>query len=222
MIYIPSTVPTDPRGKGIEERGYGVGGMGLGEEDSSVCPLTTLPPSSSSCSLAHEPPPSVGGIGGELVVLPTAESIVTTDISSPAGEVGVQYPPNLSSSQPVPVPEMDSHPQANHQFTNDNAETHAFTELTTVGDTTNPSPIPPTAPTEPQQTSTPQDVSALILQCQTWVELAQAVGQNTQKLIIAASRITREQRQRLTSLSRSTMPLTSRPLGALPSASSTA
>lgn len=197
MVYIPSTVPTDPSGRGLEERGYGIGGKG--EEDSSVSPLT-LPPSPSSCSLAQELAPPVGGVGGELVVSPNAESIANTDVLSSVGEVGVQYPPNLSSSQPVPVLELDSDSQALHQFTNNKAETHAFTELTLAGGTTNPSPIPPTTSGTPQQTSTPQDVSALILQCQTWVELAQAVGQNTQKLLQAANRITTEQRRGLASL----------------------
>jgi hypothetical protein len=48
--------------------------------------------------------------------------------------------------------------------------------------------------------SNPEELAALILQCQTWVELVQAVGENMKRLIQAASRITAEQRQNLTTL----------------------
>ena len=77
----------------------------------------------------------------------------------------------------------------------------AETELNTVGATTNPSPIPPIASAAPvQQSTTATELAALILQCKTWVQLAQAVGQNTKTLVKAANQITTEQRRGLASL----------------------
>lgn len=46
-----------------------------------------------------------------------------------------------------------------------------------------------------QVASTVQDLAALILQCQTWVELAQTVGQSTKKFIKVTNQMTTKQRQ---------------------------
>ncbi len=142
------------------------------------------------------PPESVGGVGGELVVPPIAESIVNTELQSLAGEVGALESSNSSDKYTDLAPGMESEPIENHQLTNLSLETSAIAELQAGGDTTNSSPISPTT----LHQATTQDLAALILQCQTWVELAQAVGWNAQKLVKAANCITTEQRRGLTSL----------------------
>jgi len=139
----------------------------------------------------------IGAIGDELVEPPIAENNISPGIQAPIGAIGALFTPESSSSDIDVAMELGSDPPLKHQFTNHEVETLVNTELEAVGATTNPAPIPPT---EPPQSSTPQEMAALILQCQTWVELAQAVGQNTQKLVKAANRLTTEQRQGLTSL----------------------
>jgi len=146
------------------------------------------------------PPEPVGGVGGELVVPPIAASIVTTEIQTLVGEVGAPGTHDLSSSYSESELALESETPVKHQFTNNEAEAPVNAEVKPVGATTNSPPISPITSVEPQQSPTPQEMAALILQCQTWVELAQAVGQNTQKLVKAANRLTREQRQGLTSL----------------------
>ncbi len=143
------------------------------------------------------PPEPVGGVGGKLVVSPIAESIVNTEMQTLAGEVGALETSNSIDNYADLASGMESELIENHQFTNLSLETCAAAELQVVGDTTNSSP---NSPTKLHQSPTSQDLAALILQCQTWVELAQAVGQNTQKLVKAANRLTTEQRRGLTSL----------------------
>jgi len=123
--------------------------------------------------------------------------IVNTEIQPLAGEVGALETSNSSDNYADLAPGMESELIENHQFTNLSLETSAAAELQVVGDTTN---TPPNSPTALHQSPTTQDLAALILQCQTWVELAQAVGWNAQKLVKAANRLTTEQRRGLTSL----------------------
>lgn len=139
----------------------------------------------------------LGEIGGELVVAPIAESITATEIQTTVGAIGGL--PHTGNGASYSASVLDDSFQ--HQFTNSGAEMIAEIEVNPVGDTTNPSPIPPIASAPLfQQSTTAPDLAALILQCQTWVQLAQAVGQNTQKLVKAANQITREQRRGLVTL----------------------
>jgi len=201
MLYVPNTVPEDvPPDAGARghERGEqtcrqtpGPNTQGVNVQNAGFMPTVVSPfPLTDAVG-------EIGAIGDELVVPPIAENIISSGIQAPVGEIGALDTPNSSSSDIDVAIGLDSAPLVKHQFTNYKAETLVDTELEAVGATTNPAPIPPT---KPPQSSTPQEMAALILQCQTWVELAQAVGQNTQKLVKAANRLTTEQRQGLTSL----------------------
>jgi len=201
MLYVPNTVPEDvppdagARGHGRGEQTCrqtpGANTQGVNVQSAGFMPAVVSPfPLTDAVG-------ETGAIGDELVGPPIAENSIGPGIQAPVGAIGALETPNSSSSDIDVAMEMDSAPLVKHQFTNYKAETLVNNELEAVGDTTNSAPIPPT---EPPQSSTPQEMAALILQCQTWVELAQAVGQNTQKLVTAANRLTTEQRQGLTSL----------------------
>jgi hypothetical protein len=155
------------------------------------------------------------GVGGQLVSSPIAENPTPTDLQTPIGEIGALANTSIISQQSNEALALSSgvipkvtgtlmatssipttsrqdnkvsghftNQVSNHQFTNSMAETSAGADFPAVGATTN---SPPTAPTA-------RELAALILQCSTWVELAQRVGQNTKTLMQAASQMTQQQR----------------------------
>lgn len=134
------------------------------------------------------------GVGGELVIPPIPQPHTDSDLQSSIGEIGDVNNTSIISEQPEEVIQLSSN---HHQFTNSTAEIAQEQELDPVGDTTNPIPIPPTVP---QQQLTAPELAALILQCSTWVELVQGIGENPSSLMTAAKTIPQEQRPRLTQL----------------------
>jgi hypothetical protein len=120
------------------------------------------------------------GVGGQLASSPITENFTITDFQAPVGEIDAQVKTSMISQQSNEAITLSS----NHQFTNWSSETTASSDLQTVGDATN---SPPTAPTA-------RELAGLILQCSTWVELAEAVGTNAKKLMQAASQMTQKQR----------------------------
>ena len=159
-------------------------------------------------------PGKLVAIGDESVDSPIAQNIARTEFRDSIGEIGEtkdiilisQLPesPIAPSTNPRTVASTGetSAEQYAHQFTNSNAKTATVAEFQPIGNTTNSSPTTPTAPTplgEPQPPTTHQ-LAALILQCQTWVELATHVGENASSLLVASKTMTKEQRSWLTHL----------------------
>lgn len=126
------------------------------------------------------------GVGGQLMIPPIAQPPINTDLQSSIGEIGDFVNPAFTSNQQDETVAVTS----DHQFTNSTAETGYQQELDPVGDTTNSPPIAPTA----------QELAAVILQCATWVELVQGIGENGSSLLAAAKTMPQEQRPRLTHL----------------------
>jgi hypothetical protein len=137
------------------------------------------------------------GVGGQLVTPPISQHNTSSDFQSSIGEIGAMDHPSTfqelaQSNEAISSP--------HHQPTNSTAETVTSQELDSVGATTNSSPIPPTAPIAQQHFSTAQELAAFILQCSTWVELVQGIGENASSLMAAAKTMLQEQRPRLTHL----------------------
>jgi hypothetical protein len=123
-------------------------------------------------------------VGEQLVRAPIAESISSNGLQTSIGEIGSKVELEITSQQLQPKVEPEMELQPDHQFTNSVAQPSSTSNLDTVGGATNSSPISPTA----------RELAALVLQCSTWVELAQKVGSNAKKLMQAASKMTRQQR----------------------------
>ncbi|MBW4640531.1 MAG: DUF3987 domain-containing protein [Gloeocapsa sp. UFS-A4-WI-NPMV-4B04] len=157
-------------------------------EGSEMTYIPNTVPAVDECELV-----GVGGVGGELRTPPIPQPHTNTDLQSSIGEIGEIVDSTSTPNQPVEA--VTSFP--NHQFTNSTAEITEQQELDPVGDTTNPIPIPPTMP---QQQLTAPELAALILQCSTWVELVEGIGENSSSLMTGAKIMPQEQRPRLTDL----------------------
>ncbi|PSB26414.1 DUF3987 domain-containing protein [Chlorogloea sp. CCALA 695] len=135
-------------------------------------------------------------VGAELVESPIAETFSIDKIQPSIGEVGEvatsvcfspvitlenhsQFPP---SHQLLPEPLI-------HQFTNNNAETISVAEIEAVGDTTNSTPIAPT-----------HNLALLLLQSTTWMEIAEELQKDSQKLIDVMNQFDKEQRKKIASV----------------------
>jgi len=121
------------------------------------------------------------GVGAKLVSSPTTESPTSTALQNSIGEIGAS-----SVSAPVSFKQSDENFDNSpiHQFTNSSPESVAPSKQKAVDDSTNATPTAPTA----------KELAVLVIQCQTWVELATRVEQNAKKLMKAASQMTSEQR----------------------------
>jgi hypothetical protein len=130
-------------------------------------------------------------IEGTQVVKPqTDNSITNADLQAPIGEQIDSF--NISEQANEAL--CSSLAQ---QFTNSNTPTLANTCTWAVGDPTNSLSI---APTELQQSPTKQELAAVILQCQSWVELVQFVGDQGELLKAAATTMTPQGRRSLVCL----------------------
>jgi hypothetical protein len=136
------------------------------------------------------------GVGTKLVSSPTPEGSSITELQKSIGEIGA-----LCISVPISFKHSDETLDSlSHQSTNSSLESVANSGRKAVDDSTNTPPMPPTALTSIQPSPTASELAAVVLQCQTWVELATRVEQNAKKLMKAASQMTKEQRQRIAEL----------------------
>jgi hypothetical protein len=132
-------------------------------------------------------------VGAELVESPIARTISIEGIQPAIGEVGVfNGVENVSEIPPIPkLCESSEYTkvQATHQFTNNNAQTTDLTEIEAVGDPTNSPPIAPIP-----------SLALLLLQSTTWMEIANSLQKDSQKLIDVMNSFDKGQRKRIASL----------------------
>ena len=156
--------------------------------------------------------PQLVDVGAKLVVSPIAQSPMNDEVQTTIGEIGEltnqEILSQLMSSSFVPpsettaiavseiVVKLDAqHHGLNisdtkeHQFTNSEAESITIVDVEAVGDATNSPPIAPT--TNPV---------LLLLQLTTWVEIADWMQKDSQKLIDAMNQIDKQQRKKVASL----------------------
>jgi hypothetical protein len=136
-------------------------------------------------------------IGAELVESPIAETLSIDGIQPTIGEVGEVVTPGDFSivitpedhRQEAPPPHQLLPEQPIHQFTNNNAETTSVTGIEAVGDTTNSPPIAPTP-----------NLALLLLQSTTWIEIANSLQKDSQKLIDVMNSFDKTQRKKIASV----------------------
>ncbi len=175
----------------------------------------TYIPSTVTGNVPQSPLGDFDGVGAELVIPPTTESEMESQVQASIGEVGDNLTPIQTNRQQSQSPEPEKVFEVQHQFTNftnsDDATIGPST-LQTVDDHQLCHQLEDKTPTEVAEnvipppvalsasTPTASDLGALILQCQTWVEIVEAVQQDSQKLIQATKDITKEQRRSLVPL----------------------
>ena len=136
-------------------------------------------------------------VGGGLVISPIAETFSINGIQPRIGEVGdlattVGFSPVITlenHSQEFPPSHQLLPEQPIHQFTNNNAETISVTGIEAVGDITNSPPIAPTP-----------NLAVLLLQSTTWIEIANSLQKNSQKLIDVMNSFDKAQRKKIASV----------------------
>ncbi|PSB28837.1 DUF3987 domain-containing protein [Chlorogloea sp. CCALA 695] len=136
-------------------------------------------------------------VGAELVAPPIAETYLIDGMQPAVGEVGdlttpVCFSPVITlenHSQEAPPPRQLLPEQPIHQFTNNNAETTSVTGIEAVGDTTNSPPIAPTP-----------NLALLLLQSTTWIEIANSLQKDSQKLIDVMNSFDKAQRKKIASV----------------------
>ncbi len=208
---------------------------GFGQLEGEGGEMTYIP-STVPGNIPPDPVGDFGGVGGELVVAPIAESKVESQIQASIGEVGGNLTPiqthveTEQSPEPEKVVEVQrgcllgetSPSNTPYQFTNftnsDDATIDPSTLQTVddhqlchqlevetpiqVGENVIQQPVEQSDSSRQIGESTPtaSDLGALILQCRTWVEIVEAVEQDSQKFIQATKEIAKEQRQSLVPL----------------------
>ncbi len=151
------------------------------------------------------PPPSeLVGVGGELVTEPIDESNQPRVFQPRVGEIGsnvnvvIKEPKDFVSNRSVQnLSQLISEPNYNHQLTNQADKTFTESGSEPIGDSTN---SPPIAPTPNNSCSTYQELAALILQCQCWVEIADSLQKDSQKLIEVMNQSNKEQKTKVAAL----------------------
>jgi hypothetical protein len=136
-------------------------------------------------------------VGAELVESPIAKASSIELIQPSIGEVGEVATPICCSppaSQEFPsqeaLPPHQLLPGSSiHQFTNNNAETISVTGIEAVGDPTNSPPIAPTP-----------NLALLLLQSTTWIEIADSLQKDSQKLIDVMNSFDKAQRRKIASV----------------------
>jgi hypothetical protein len=129
----------------------------------------------------------------QVVKPQTDNSITNAQVQAATSEIGEQIDSfNISGQANEAL--CSSSPQ---QFTNSNPQTLANTCNGAFAGITNSTPI---APTELQQSPTKQELAALLLQCQSWVELVQFVGDQGELLKAAATTMAPQGRRSLVCL----------------------
>jgi hypothetical protein len=136
-------------------------------------------------------------VGAELVAPPIAETFPIDGMQAAIGEVGdlatpVCFSPVITlenHSQEAPPPHQLLPEPSIHQFTNNNAETASVTGIEAVGDTTNSPPIAPTP-----------NLALLLLQSTTWMEIANSLQKDSQKLIDVMNSFDKAQRKKIASV----------------------
>ena len=149
---------------------------------------------------------------GSLVVSPRATSLTNDEVQTTIGEIGEltneEILSQVMSSSFVPISEItdlavpeitielntQDHGQTVsdalvHQFTNLEAENTTIVDIEAVGGSTND---PPTSPTT--------NPVLLLLQLTTWVEIAEGLQKDSQKLIDAMNQFDKAQRKKIASL----------------------
>jgi len=136
-------------------------------------------------------------VGAELVEPPIAETITVEGIPPAIGEVGDLVTPVDFSIVITPEDHKQEAPPPHHllpeplihQFTNNNAETTSVTGIEAVGDPTNSPPIAPTS-----------NLALLLLQSATWIEIANSLQKDSQKLIDVMNSFDKAQRKKIASV----------------------
>ncbi len=192
-------------------------GAGFGRVEGEGSEMTYIP-SILPGNIPPDPVGEYGEVGTQLVVPPTTESKLERQVPASVGEIGGSLTPTQTHVETEPMPELEkvveSFPQFTN-FTNSSTEDTAPPGLQTVDDHQLDHQLlhqlEDEAPTEvvenvtqPMEavkppTTTP-DGGAVILQCQTWVEIVAVMGKDRQKFIEATKAITSEQRRSLVPL----------------------
>jgi hypothetical protein len=156
--------------------------------------------------------PLLVDVGDKLVVSPIAQSLTNDEVQTTIGEIGEltnqEILSQIMSSNFVPpsettaiaVPEITEQLDAQHngqnvldtsvhQFTNSEAESITIADVEGVGGSTN---SPPTSPTA--------NPVLLLLQLKTWVEIAEELQKDSQKLIDVMNQIDKEQKRKIASV----------------------
>lgn len=156
--------------------------------------------------------PLLVDVGDKLVVSPIAQSHTNDEVQTNIGEIGEltnkEILSQVMSSSFVPISEItdlavpeitielntQDHGQTVsdalvHQFTNLEAENTTIVDIEAVGGSTND---PPTSPTT--------NPVLLLLQLTTWVEIAEGLQKDSQKLIDAMNQFDKAQRKKIASL----------------------
>ncbi len=154
------------------------------------------------------PPPKLVGVGGQLVVSPIVEKIALQAIAPKVGEIGEIKSSSQISQAELSIAKTRIDPSVvelnkevskspNHQFTNQSTETTTETSFNPIGGSTN---SPPIAPIVSSDSITAQELVLLILQCQSWVEIAQKLQKDSQRLIEVMNQSNKEQRKKVAAL----------------------
>ncbi len=132
-------------------------------------------------------------VGAKLVVSPIAQMYTPEAMQTTVGEVGgLTQVENISEilttlKLPETATSIDSLPI--HQFTNSDAESVVSRAIDPIGDTTNSPPIAPTS-----------NLTLLILQSTTWMEISESLQKDSQKLIDAMNQFDKAQRKKIASV----------------------
>jgi hypothetical protein len=136
-------------------------------------------------------------VGTEPLAPPIVETSPVDGMQPAIGEVGdlttpVCFSPVITlenHSQEAAPPRQLLPEQPIHQFTNNNAETTSVTGIEAVGDPTNSPPIAPTP-----------NLALLLLQSTTWIEIANSLQKDSQKLMDVMNSFDKTQRRKIASV----------------------
>ena len=189
-------------------------GAGFGRVEGEGSEMTYIP----NTVPGNIPPPDPVGeidvVGAELVEPPTTESKMENQVLASVGEIGGTLTPTHTHVETELMPEPEKVVESKHHFTNftnSNDTTIDLYALQTVGNHQLFHQLEDQTPTEVAENvtkpmeavkppTTKPDWGAVILQCQTWVEIVAAMGQDSQKFVQATKAITSEQRRSLVPL----------------------